>query len=511
MNLNTLNIKAQNAVVNFATRKNRPKKERVKKEIIPLKDKQKKVYLLLAIFLLVFTVTCHTNNDADFWFHYACGKYIVENHAIPKTAIGSWWGSENNLTWVSHEWLFGLIIYGVTNLFGMGSVPLFASLVIASLFTFIAYKGYECWKDAPLKTILLYLFGAFLVTSSTVGRPQIFLSWFIVILYLLLEDEYKDPNYNIFWLIPLMILWVNMHGGSWILIPFFLIILMIVDYLRISEGKIKIKYVNKKTTLKRLIVLILVLLAVSINGYGLEMYSYPFTNLGDTVMQNAITEWAQLDLSNVLNLMYLILPFIYFVYAFIGKERINLFEIIFALIITFMALRSIRFIAQLIPMSLLLISRRTVLTEQKFEFTYKYIIRAFIVLFILMFGSIAQEAYITPVDLSLYPSDEILAEVRKDNNERLYNHYNFGGYLVYKEVPVFIDGRADIYSSSNLEDFLTITRCNYGFEELLDKYNFDSYLVLKDTNLYSYLKDNDSVKLIIEDDNIAYFKVVNDK
>lgn len=49
---------------------------------------------------------------------------------------------------------------------------------------------------------------------------------------------------------------------------------------------------------------------------------------------------------------------------------------------------------------------------------------------------------------SFYPIDAILASDLAD--ARGYNAYGWGGYLIWRDVPVFIDGRADVYG----DDFM---------------------------------------------------------
>ena len=42
-------------------------------------------------------------------------------------------------------------------------------------------------------------------------------------------------------------------------------------------------------------------------------------------------------------------------------------------------------------------------------------------------------------------SDKAIDVLKKENPKRLLNYYDYGGYLVYKNIPVFIDARCDLY------------------------------------------------------------------
>ncbi len=63
---------------------------------------------------------------------------------------------------------------------------------------------------------------------------------------------------------------------------------------------------------------------------------------------------------------------------------------------------------------------------------------------------------------------------------RLFNPYNWGGYLVWAlpEYPVFIDGRTDLYDDDLIESWLQVVRGEPGWEEVLERWEVN--LVLSD-------------------------------
>ena len=122
------------------------------------------------------------------------------------------------------------------------------------------------------------------------------------------------------------------------------------------------------------------------------------------------------------------------------------------------------------------------------------------------------------VDETSYPvmaSDYILSHLDVDNI-RLYNEYNFGSYLLFRGIPVFIDSRADLYSPEFNEgvdvftDFLNLSSVNdENIEELLDKYKITHLITSKDAKLRVFIKqDEEKYKLLYEDD---YFSVYERK
>ena len=97
--------------------------------------------------------------------------------------------------------------------------------------------------------------------------------------------------------------------------------------------------------------------------------------------------------------------------------------------------------------------------------------------------------------------------LKKENPQRLFNFYDYGGYLIYNDIEVFIDGRADLYSGYNFEDWLDIMDLDYNYPKLLKKYNFDYFIIPKKCGLATYLKTN-SYDLIYSDSDVVIYKTI---
>lgn len=462
-----------------------------------------KTILLWACFLAVFGLVTHSMIDYDFWFHYDCGRYIVEHHQIPTMAIGSWYGLENNLQWISHEWLFGLLVYHLAETVGLNFLPAFAGFWMATLVTLVFAVNIDNLMEAPLKTVLLALFSGIIFMGATVVRPQLILYTFTVLLFLLLDGQRKKPDWKIWLLVPLTITWVNLHGGSYILLFVFYVLMILMDLIAVRVGRLKFRRLDNRVLLTRLAVLLVSVAAVSLNAHGLEMYSYPFTNMADAVMLATITEWAPLNVASI-NAIFLVIPALYFYFVFQSQEDVDPFELIYVLAFLFLGFKSVRFLIQLNLVCLLCLPRHITFTESGVDKTYFFILPLIVILLTFTCTKSLEGAIKEPFRADTLPSDEVIAAVKELEPERLYNYYDIGGYLLYEQIPVFIDGRADIYSKYNTMDFTNISEGNYSFEYLLSKYDFDAFLVNRRENLCHYLKDQkEDYKLVIEDDNYA--------
>jgi hypothetical protein len=91
-----------------------------------------------------------------------------------------------------------------------------------------------------------------------------------------------------------------------------------------------------------------------------------------------------------------------------------------------------------------------------------------------------QEHY--PIDAIEYIKSSDLAE------QDIYNTYGWGGYLIWNEIPVFIDGRADVYGDEFIEQFLTAYFVRPGWREALDA-EMPDYLLVEARSSFAVLID----------------------
>jgi hypothetical protein len=74
-------------------------------------------------------------------------------------------------------------------------------------------------------------------------------------------------------------------------------------------------------------------------------------------------------------------------------------------------------------------------------------------------------------------------EVKEGENIKLFNNYNWGGYLIYHipEIKVFVDGRGPHWVSdtgySAMEDYLKVIRGEMGGKLIFDRYNINTLLI----------------------------------
>lgn len=119
------------------------------------------------------------------------------------------------------------------------------------------------------------------------------------------------------------------------------------------------------------------------------------------------------------------------------------------------------------------------------------------------------------VSKKTYPVEAV--EFIKDNldveNIRLYNEYDFGSYLLYQDIPVFIDSRADVYDpkfngweDDIFRDFININDVNVDYEEKFEHYGITHLLIYNNTTLNKVLKLDTNYKQLYKDNNFIIYE-----
>lgn len=96
---------------------------------------------------------------------------------------------------------------------------------------------------------------------------------------------------------------------------------------------------------------------------------------------------------------------------------------------------------------------------------------------------------------------------------KLFNEYNFGSYLLYNDIPVFIDSRADVYDpqfnkkeDDIFRDFINISDVCTNYEEKFKHYGITHILIYKNSTLSKVLKNKSNYKELYSDDNFIIYK-----
>ncbi len=461
---------------------------------------------IISIILLITTITFISTNlvsmGFDYYWHIKAGQYMISNHTILTKDIFSWF--LNGTYWMSHEWLYECIIYGLKLIFGKWHIFIYCFTNIFILLSILIFHNKDNYKKNIIATLIWLMVFLFLNVGLFSPRPHLISAWLIASTLYLLYDLKKNKDSKKIYLLPLVsLLWANVHGGSSNLCYLLCLLFIITGLFNIKNKYIEIKKLNKTQLKKYIIVLILIVLAISINPHGLKMLIYPYENIFNTFMQQNISEWRPTSLIKTYNYVYFITIIGIFICLIKSKKKIELTDLLLLILFSYMGIRSTRFWNYIYIGSSFFIFKY--LPKQKNdENTPKYLI-IFSIIVIASFLVNVKTTY-NKLNKEEMISTKIINKIKKEKPKRLFNLYNFGGYLIYNDIDVFVDGRADLYSNYNYKDYISISNLENNYKELIKKYDFDYFIVNNEFEISKYLKSNKNYVEIIKDKKTILYK-----
>ncbi len=127
------------------------------------------------------------------------------------------------------------------------------------------------------------------------------------------------------------------------------------------------------------------------------------------------------------------------------------------------------------------------------------------------------------VNESTYPVDacDYILENVDIENMRIFNEYNYGSYILYRGIPVFIDSRADLYTpefngTKNekgeyegrdiFSDYINVSNISTYYENKFEKYDITHVLIRKNSKLNMFLSRDDNYNTLYSDDNFVFYE-----
>ena len=487
------------------------------------------IYILnisICAFIILYGITVGISGN-DFWWHLKTGEWIYNNKAIPHTDVFSWYASTNNYTWYAHEWLSDILYYAIYSLFGFLGISVFATVILSFCHLLLMKLTQKKWERYPNFAIIWFLYEIALFTFIIQCRPYIFSFIYLILeLFLLTNFVEKDNDKKIFFLPIIGMLWANMHGGSsnlsYCLPILFLLIGAIENF---DFYKLKHTSIGKEKVKKLSIVSILTILGNLINPYGIEMLIYPYRYMvGGNYDMQMIGEWQPLDLKTDTGFVIVICLVITAIIFMMTEKKFEFIDFLLFGAFTYLLLQSIRFVFLFFIVATFIIFKyipgkfNDILKEKIMKpltLITSIGINCFII-FILIFG----ENY-KPIETQL--PNELIEIIRNSDNKRLYNYYNYGEELIWNDIPVFIDSRADVYSlnGTTLREAFSMTSLKpfyieseeYNPDDVFnidyyfnDKYDFDAVLLPAREPLNVYIEQRKDFKQIYNKDGIIYWE-----
>ena len=492
--------------------------------------------ILIAIFCISITPKTLQN---DTFYTIKIGEHIIENKGIDMIDPFSW---HQDLEYTYPHWLYDVIIYLIYSIGGMVGIYI-STCIFSALLGITIYETNSKLVKNKVVSFVVTIGAMYMLRDYIAARAQL-VTFILFSLQIYLMEQLANTSkkrYGI-GLIAISILIANLHVAVW---PFMFILYLpyIAEYIVIIiEEKVAKKYgkqfkegrkisLTKRDGVKYLII---VMIICTLTGFLTPLGTTPYTYLIKTMQGNTTQNINEhLPMTLIKNAEVLCVLIIFIAILAFTDIKIRLIDLFMFGGLVLLMLYSKR------QSTMFVIICSVILNRLAYDFVRKEgkdVDEKLIEVFTTLFGGFMISALILIISLYFvktkikakyvdeksYPvemSDFIIQYFNNNNinikNVRLYNEYNYGSYLLYKGIPVFIDSRCDLYAPEYnggrdiFMDFIKSSNLDIWFEDIFKKYDITHVILYKDSKMNMIIQDTklDGYNLIKEDDNFVFYEI----
>jgi hypothetical protein len=215
----------------------------------------------------------------DGWFALLGGREVVR-HGLPSTDTLTYWTAGRH--WVDQQWLGQLASYG---LYHVGGLKLFAlaHVLLAMSAVAIACIAARRGGASPRAVVWVAVVSIYLFALSAGHvRTQTFAYPLFAVVLLLLLDDLRAPGRRVLLVLPLLVLWANIHGS----------VVLGAGLVAAYGGLRLIRRSLPGTVRGRGVFLVLgSVLAVLATPYGADILGYYHSTLFNSEFKTVVSEW----------------------------------------------------------------------------------------------------------------------------------------------------------------------------------------------------------------------------
>ena len=466
---------------------------------------KKRVCLIYVILIIIFCVGLTSRPlQNDVFYMIRLGKDIFK-YGIDMKDHYSW---ISNLSYTYPHWLYDIylyLIYKHFNFFGIYINTIFVYSIFSIIFFLVVLKSTKNYFYSFFVTFIS-IFGIFMFES---GR-SLLLTGLLFFLEVYFINKLIDSGKNryVFFLIINSLLIANIHATVWLF--YFVLFLPFMGekivYFLVKKYELKYSYKLIIKDIKYFNKLLISLVGSFLMGLFTPSricYTYIIRiMMGDT--QLYISE--HFPLIVIKHPLFIILVLLLVLVLIFSKTRIKLQELFMIGGLILMSLMSLRHLVffytiGLLYMALIVFRYFEDKRDKTFYILDKLVINNKVVLFCLVifvsfisygiFDYNSNEDYVSKKE---YPVGAV--KYIKNNLDiddlKIYNDYNVGSYLLFNDIPVFIDSRCDLYlkefnKDDIFDEFINIEK---RYKKVFKKYKIN-YVLVNNRDIFNEIMRND--------------------
>jgi hypothetical protein len=515
------------------------------------------IFAALLGLLAYTTLSVRLLGDAGIGWHIRTGQIILATHAIPR--VDPFSATMSGRVWFAWEWLYDALVGWLDRAAGLNGVVLFTALVIAAVFAW-TFRLLLRRGTNILLALLLVLLAASAAMIHFLARPHV-VSWLFTVAWFWILDSSEtgcasdsksfatsESNRRRGWMLwllpPLMLVWVNVHGGF--VVGFALLAIYWCSaawqWLRPSGDRFDdILRKIRAGQLLRVLTLTGILsgLATLVNPYGFQLHVHIYRYLTNRFLIDHINEFQSPNFHYVAQKCFAGLLLLTLVALAAKKREAGRVRVSQALIILF-AVYSGLYASRNIPVSSLLLilviapwlseamdrfsfrrmgergfsSPQSLQRMEAVEFSLRgHLWPIAMVLLTCWIAAHGGKLGAKPLmdahfDATRFPAAAVDYLTKEDVQGPLVSPDDWGGYLIYRLYPrvrMVIDDRHDFYGEQFLKSYLKMVNAEPGWQDFLQQSRAHCVVVLKDSALANLLEETAGWKAIYSDEVATVF------
>lgn len=384
--------------------------------------------------------------DGDTYWHIAAGRWMIDNQAVLRIDPFSYTFAGH--PWQTHEWLAEIAMaLAYVGAGWSGVVLLFAAAAALTAGLLAHHLSRRLHGLALIVTLLLSLA---CVAGSLLARPHLLAlplleMWTAGLIFA--REEGRAPSWK---LLPLMVLWANLHAS-------FLIGLVLILPFALEAVQ---EEAQKRAALRGWSVFAgLALLAAIISPYGIFGLIFPFKLMALPSLQR-IGEWAPTDFRTFQPLAFAVAAALYVLLS--RGAKVKPLRLLVLLGLLYLALIHVRHHMLIAIVGALILAEplgRALQTAPR-EAKPRHGVAVALAFAVLLAGLTVLRLWLPleRADGAATPATALARVPASLLHSPVLNDYAFGGYLIFNDVRPFIDSRAELYGGKFLERYAAMVR-----------------------------------------------------
>jgi hypothetical protein len=461
--------------------------------------------------------------------HIRTGDYIIDHASVPHVDPFSF--TKNGQAWFAWEWLADLLFARIFGILGMQGLVVTCALLIAAT-AFCAVR-HSLWGGADALTTLV-LFQLWVGASSIhfLARPHLFTLLFLALSLWLIDSDRRRSTPRLWLLVPLTVLWANLHGG-FVALVVSLVIIAIGSAVEALLSSTEASRQAWRAAMRYSLIAGSCLAASAINPYGVAEHRHLISYLSADWIKDLVEEFQSPRFqANGMFYFEVLLIVGILVAARLAAKR----EIASALLVLAWAhasLISVRHIPVFAIVCLPLAGRElTALRDRWIESgTWTSLAKVFrslgsdhapglarlslwaaVPVLALLAYPIGPQRFSFPE--TKFPKSFVERNAGLISQSRTFTLDSWADYLTYRFYPhqrIFIDGRSDFFGKDLSEQYLQLLNGRPGWADVLRRHNVEVVFVPAQSATASLLRLREDWTLVDEADGAALFRQIRNR